>query len=355
MKTISIFIVYLFIFCQCSNNHKSQTTSSILHIPIEEEFQSIPADSLFQSATYIPLETTESSLVTNIDKMLIQDSIFYILDKQQKIILSFYPNGVYKSKLDNIGRGPGEYLSLDDFFITDSLIYTLISDQRKINIYDLNFKFISNFPIHSHGTTITCNNDTLFLFSNYSSLERYHFYMYQQTTGKLIGKFRTFPSKLQGTGYAQTTFAKHKNNMYYFLPFHYTIYTFQSQTTPVYKLDFGEKYMYPQDFKLYSDTERIDYLKRYSDPMDYPIGRINNLFISEQLIFFTFVKGIFPYSYFKWINSNSAYTGSIINSKRFPLINSNVIYIDDNYYISYCQAENLFLLDKIYLPTSLYK
>lgn len=113
--------------------------------------------------------------------------------------------------------------------------------------------------------------------------------------------------------------------------------------------------MYPENFKNYSDEERINHIMRYSDPLQQPIGRIDNLFICDNFLFFTFVKGIFPYIYFKHTQQDGAHVGGIINSRQFPLINNDFIYIDENTYICFCQAETIFSLDKkgIQLPSNL--
>ena len=178
------FIICLVLLYQCRNAQHSQDQTSI-HITIKGDFQGVSADSLFSSVTYIPLETSKNSLLVSINKIHIQDSTIYILDKKQKIIFAFDLGGKYKSKLDKHGRGYGEYLSLDDFFITDSSIYILASDQQKVSVYNLNFEFNFDFPIVTHGTSITFNRDSLFIFTNYCSTELQNFYIYNRFTGNL--------------------------------------------------------------------------------------------------------------------------------------------------------------------------
>ena len=129
------FIICILIFYQCKNTKNIQEYPT-LNVTIEGDFQGIPADSLFSSVTYIPLETSKHSLLASTNKVQIHDSTIYILDKKQEIIFAFDSDGKYKNKLDKHGRGRGEYLSLDDFFITDSIIYILVSDQQKISVYN---------------------------------------------------------------------------------------------------------------------------------------------------------------------------------------------------------------------------
>ena len=135
------------------------------------------------------------------NKVQIHDSTIYILDKKQEIIFAFDSDGKYKNKLDKHGRGSGEYLSLDDFFITDSIIYILASDQQKISVYNSNFEFNFDFPIATHGTSITFSNDSLFIFTNYCSKELKNFYIYNRFTGEYLDKFGDFSQKQLGVRY----------------------------------------------------------------------------------------------------------------------------------------------------------
>lgn len=121
-----------------------------------------------------------------------------------------------KIKLGKHGRGRGEYLSLDDFFITDSIIYILVSDQQKISVYNSNFEFNFDFPIATHGTSITFSNDSLFIFTNYCSTELKNFYIYNRFTGEYLDKFGDFSQKQLGVAYKQMTFAKYRNSVYCF-------------------------------------------------------------------------------------------------------------------------------------------
>lgn len=348
------FIICLVLLYQCRNasHTKDQTT---IHITIKGDFQGVSADSLFSSVTYIPLETSKNSLLVSINKIHIQDSTIYILDKKQEIIFAFDFNGKYKRKLDKHGRGVGEYLSLDDFFITDSTIYILASDQQKISVYNLNFEFNFDFPISTHGTSIAFNNDSLFIFTNYCSTELKNFYIYNRFTGENLEKFGDFPKKQLGIAYRQTTFAKYRNSVYCFFPYDYSIYKYHGRFERIYNINFGKNYMYPENFKNYSDEERTNYIMRYSDPLQQPVGRIDNLFICDNFLFFTFVKGIFPYIYLKKLKHNITHIGGIINSHQFPLINNDFIYIDEDTYMCFCQAETIFSLDKreIQLPKNL--
>lgn len=67
--------------------------------------------------TYVPLETTEASLIRNIDKILCSNHKIYIFDKDAMRIVCFDERGKYLSSIDKVGQGPGEYLLPSDMDI----------------------------------------------------------------------------------------------------------------------------------------------------------------------------------------------------------------------------------------------
>ncbi len=335
MKEAILFIIFV-ISLGCAEERRDE--AGCLHVPVPAQFQPLQADSLFSAVDYILLETNGNSLLTDIDKLDMTEDRIYILDRRQGVLMQFDRDGKFISKLDRKGRGKGEYPRLDDFFIEDSLVYILSSDIRKILIYDKQFDFIADFTIDSYATNMTCLKDTLFLFTNFSSPELTNFYAYHLREGKVLNRFHPFLEKQKGVGYTQTTFAEYNNEIYGFLPFDFSIYKLSAAGTErIYRLDFGRQNSCPQGFKDFSDEERMDYCKRYSDFSEFPIQSIDNLFIDDHLFFFTFVKGIFPYCYIR--KGNKKWVGSFVPAKAFPVANNKVLWVDKNKFCTYEWAE----------------
>lgn len=70
--------------------------------------------------TYVPLETTEASLIRSIDKILYSDHKIYVFDKDAKRIICFNEQGKYLSSINRVGQGPGEYLFPSDIDIDEN-------------------------------------------------------------------------------------------------------------------------------------------------------------------------------------------------------------------------------------------
>ena len=100
------------------------------------------ASEFFKEFKYIPLETTQSSLIKNIQKIIIQNDKIYIYDKARwdlsgKVVI-FGIDGHHIATLDRRGRGPDEYLSTQAIAVTPSdHILVMTRDAGILDIFSL--------------------------------------------------------------------------------------------------------------------------------------------------------------------------------------------------------------------------
>lgn len=86
---------------------------------------------------YVPLETTETSLIQNINKIVVRDSVIYIFDNLSKKVFLFSEKGRFLRSIDKIGQGPGEYTYPSDMDVDkEGNIY--LSDFQSKNIIKYN-------------------------------------------------------------------------------------------------------------------------------------------------------------------------------------------------------------------------
>ena len=113
-KNISIlFLLILTTFFSCN-------TDEIKYVNIEidpKQEHDISINDIFNSINLIPLETKKECIIGKIGKIIYYENEYYISDKMSKDILMFDKNGNYKNRIGKIGRGPGEYIALQDFEI----------------------------------------------------------------------------------------------------------------------------------------------------------------------------------------------------------------------------------------------
>lgn len=87
-----------------------------------------------ENMEYIPLETTEHSLLGGINKIIYKNDRYYILDKDQnKGVYIFDKDGNFLSSINKQGEGPGEYIEIMDMDI-DNKNNIYIADNAKMNI-----------------------------------------------------------------------------------------------------------------------------------------------------------------------------------------------------------------------------
>ena len=103
-----------------------------------------------ESIEFIPLETTEASLVGSIRLMKWYDGVCYIHDDTQQVIQVFSDKGKHLRSLSRLGRGPHEYTEINDFVVEkDSLI---VLDFAQLLYYNKNdFSYIKTKPLGPLG------------------------------------------------------------------------------------------------------------------------------------------------------------------------------------------------------------
>lgn len=105
--SLSIFLLY-----SCS---KQEQVTSVKKIIFNEEAN----PDFFNTLTYnfIPLETNDSCLFSEIREIEIVDNKIYIIDNKRSGLLVFDISGKFITKIGNLGNGPGEYVTPSNFNI----------------------------------------------------------------------------------------------------------------------------------------------------------------------------------------------------------------------------------------------
>lgn len=128
----------------------------------------IMLSSVVSRATYVKLETSDSCMVGNVDKMLYYDRRFYLLDtRATKSLFVFNDSGSFLFKISRQGGGPGEYSGPDDFCLDTVNGHVVIVDRsrRKIIEYQLqDGKFYRELFVMYFPYCITATGEEHFAF-----------------------------------------------------------------------------------------------------------------------------------------------------------------------------------------------
>jgi len=140
-------ILFALILVSCSN----QTIQRQITVDLNNPKGRTMINDLFEDFEYIALQTTDSSLFGALNKLVVFEDKYYILDQRQmRKVLVFEKDGSFSHTIGAVGNGPGEYsLSVEDFTIDkERRRIVFLTQPSTIFIYDLNGAFIEKkiFP-----------------------------------------------------------------------------------------------------------------------------------------------------------------------------------------------------------------
>ena len=112
-------VVIICIICSCSITKDEHEMSEI--IEFTEIVKHKIDTNLISNIEYIPLETNEECLIGNISRLIYRNERFYLFDLFiTNSIYVFNRKGKFIYKIDKVGKGPGEYVSISDFDVDDN-------------------------------------------------------------------------------------------------------------------------------------------------------------------------------------------------------------------------------------------
>ena len=136
-----LFCILLFVLFSCKNeNHKvdrGEIFIANLDSTCTSEFK---YSDLYKKVPAIILDNKEVML-TEISKMLVYKDKLYLLDRRAQGVYAFCKDGSFVCKFGNLGAGPDEYVSCNDFGIN--------ADAGEIYIYDMAKHRIHKYDIFS--------------------------------------------------------------------------------------------------------------------------------------------------------------------------------------------------------------
>lgn len=88
-------------------------------------------------------ETTEASILGGIEKIILEDSLLFVQDRQTQKVVAFDTTGKYRFHIAPEGKGLGEYTTLQNIIINreNSELFLYASTPTKLLAYDFNGQF----------------------------------------------------------------------------------------------------------------------------------------------------------------------------------------------------------------------
>ncbi len=153
---------------------------------LSETIEPFQLSKIAKSITYIPLETNDSLLLKYIRKIIKVGDSYFVLSGNS--IVRFNDEGMFLSKLERIGKGPGEYSGINDFDIDPTGRIIAISTWGKIMFYNLDGSFIKLIDCNVNYINFIDNKKLLTYRNNMLGGEKYS-NLIMNIEGDTIAKF----------------------------------------------------------------------------------------------------------------------------------------------------------------------
>ncbi len=301
----------------------------------------------FDSLEFVSLEDSETSLIKAIDKIMIYQGNYYILDRGQHTIFAFNTDGRFISSTKSIhGQGPEEYISLVDFDIdTDNgNIHMLDAFAYKIKVYTKDFEFVENIKLASE----------LLPFSKFKYLKDDLYVFYSKRRNKTIVFYSTTRDSILGEALPVNELSEHlpivQESPFYSLNGQ-TYLTHQYPNNDLYKLDLDNYTIEKKiEYGFLEKTFNIANIEKGQDMLYYQnyieSNNRNYMFIvnKSENNKYSFISGYYNNKlYIIKCDKNNHEESTIINdfaeNKREML--SVPMFVDDNYYYTIVDLESV--------------
>ena len=159
---------------------------------------------LIDSVQVVKLETNEDCLISQIAKIVYDKNHIYILNAGMTSsgLLKYTLSGKFVQKIANKGKGPGEYIRLDDFLLVNEQFVLLDTVTGKIMFFSKAGDFINEFSINHASEKfgqVDTNHFAIFKGNRPSTLSiSHHKILIIDNKGNTIKKLMKMPSYLRG-------------------------------------------------------------------------------------------------------------------------------------------------------------
>ncbi len=198
-SNISFALIFILILTSCNSGRSKKDRSAGLPYLVEVEKnlsnpRSIPLRSIGERLEYIPLETNPESMLARAINIAMTDSYIFVSDGEK--IVEFNKEGKYIRNISSQGRGPGQYLNLCDFCVSESKPFIFILDEKALLVYDFNGNFVESarLPFLSLSFTLRDESNLMYYSANLPGLTSDTVYSWYVTDfhGKNLIRFKNY-------------------------------------------------------------------------------------------------------------------------------------------------------------------
>jgi hypothetical protein len=333
---ISIVAFLLLNSCFNSNNYVFQGKITCKDIPIDIYNENIIYRNQIKDARFVKLETSDKCQIGEIRKLETTEDRVYILDSDiAESLFVFKKNGEFLFKVARKGQGPGEYFSINDFFI-DTINKTIIifdANIRNLHYYDWEGKFIRSHSLEKFWFFACCpldSNTYALDFTKKALNNKYHLILVDENNEEYY-KSKHLETDYELANNFHIAFYKGLNNNIYYTPTRCdTIFNVSSQgVQDGYRIDFGKQALPDRFYKKMRKEEQVKELLK----SQYCYG-IKNILETEEILFFNFSFGNNQLSCFYNKSTEDTYSDLLYHPTPKATDNNYFVGFYESYFIN---------------------
>ncbi|MGF1587092.1 MAG: 6-bladed beta-propeller [Bacteroidales bacterium] len=281
-KRLPVIFSVLFVVFFSSCNTSNTDLNKINLVSAVSDISQVDLSNFVDEISYIPLETSESSLLGYIYKIIISDQFLYVRDNRNLHLFS--RDGKYLSQVGVMGKGPGEIQFITDFCVDASSGHIFILDGNTIKIHNNHGDFMKQISIEGDNPgQVDFTDGNLLIYYYNSSGKTENSYELINLNGDII---KRFPNKynFETDGMVHTFYTESIN---YFLNGDLHCREIHSDTVFTFKNnEFIPKYIFNQGHGRLSPEVRGN--GRYFNENGTDYIAVSHLFETTSLLFISY-------------------------------------------------------------------
>ena len=297
--TRTLFVIFsgAILLSACHRNRPA-TGLTVLHPPLQTTEHLLHLSDIADSLSYIKLATDTSNLIGVIDKIIPLKDRILIVDKDiTQTIYIFDKSGKFIRKINKKGRGPGEYLSLNDVAVDVSNKRLIVHDDmaQKISIFTYEGEFIEKIRLDFITTSIAyLGNNRLACYCDYINNPNYsirskspNLILFDLQTRKTQSKlfFNSTINRLGITGLINNLSSTYSNDtVHLIMPLNDTVYSIcNNKVQPEYYVDLGVTPQMRELQRTASSSKSTQEASQEDSKPQYPV--ICNMLESDSVVY----------------------------------------------------------------------
>lgn len=352
MRVIVIFIIFFFLIVSCVRkdgykNFNEGQPSQIVLIDDRLGVEDNDLGQLFFDVELVELILPDSVFVGQVDKVTFHQNKVFVFDKRFSLLLVFDVNGSYVGKVGQMGVGPEQYQSIEDFSVWGDTITVISRADLKFLQYSLSdLSFTSSTKVAFFGdrsVQLSENEFLIYLNHNPSEFVMDKNVVYWNSTSGQTKTFFTYDSEKANSVVTFSGFLSKQGQYAYFsLPFDDKIYVFDKEKRQfdlVYETD---------NLNDFTRSNREDFQKflyggLFQDPANN-VSVLGSAFLKNDnyLVFSYYLKGRLYYGLYSLLsNQLRTFSKGFKNDFSFQLVGEPMVITENNELIFVANGETI--------------